>query len=181
MEMKTNHDCKESGCTKSPHKATDASIRYVLHGAPIPLARPRLSRYPHSVFNPQEKEMKAAEWDLKFQAPDTPMEGPISMDVVFYMPIAKSMYKTRRTALMDKPHASRPDIDNLLKFLLDAAKCLYKDDSQVCKLTAVKIYSDNPRTEFTIREAPLPWPNKMKPNILQEDYIEKLINQEKDI
>jgi Holliday junction resolvase RusA-like endonuclease len=123
-------------------------MKYTLSGPPIPLARPRLSK--GRVYNPQEKEMNAAEWELKFQAPKEYLEGPISLDVTFYMPMATTMSKRKKDHLIDQPHASRPDIDNLLKFLLDAAKCLYKDDSQVSTVIARKIYSDNPRTEFTI-------------------------------
>jgi Holliday junction resolvase RusA-like endonuclease len=51
-------------------------------------------------------------------------------------------------------HFFKPDIDNLLKFVLDAASgILYKDDSQICCISAVKRYHVNSRTEITLTPA----------------------------
>lgn len=50
-------------------------------------------------------------------------------------------------------HTLTSDIDNLCKYFLDVSQgVLFKDDCIVAKLTAQKIYDDNPRTEFTVRE-----------------------------
>lgn len=46
-----------------------------------------------------------------------------------------------------------PDIDNLMKFVLDAAKdILYDDDRIVCILQGTKLYDLNPRVELTVTE-----------------------------
>ncbi len=64
--------------------------------------------------------------------------------------------KTHSNAKGLKPHAplfhtSRPDADNLSKFVKDALNGrFWRDDSQVCKLFVTKIYSTSPRTEITI-------------------------------
>ena len=53
--------------------------------------------------------------------------------------------------MMDK----KPDIDNLIKFVLDALQGqdgYFVDDSQVIRLYAEKIYSDKPRTEIMLVE-----------------------------
>lgn len=45
----------------------------------------------------------------------------------------------------------RPDIDNLIKQVLDLAQpILFTNDSIVAQLAAKKVYDLNPRTEFTI-------------------------------
>ena len=52
---------------------------------------------------------------------------------------------------MDK----KPDIDNLIKFALDALQGkegYIVDDSQVVRIYAEKLYSDDPRTEIMIVE-----------------------------
>ncbi|UQE73853.1 RusA family crossover junction endodeoxyribonuclease [Gordonia sp. PP30] len=68
------------------------------------------------------------------QAIATPLAGAISLDVEFVMPRPKSTPK-RRT-----PHAiKRPDLDKLLRALLDAGtKTAWCDDSQIVHITSAK-------------------------------------------
>jgi Holliday junction resolvase RusA-like endonuclease len=49
--------------------------------------------------------------------------------------------------------AVKPDIDNLVKAILDALNggIAYEDDKQIVELTAVKLYGD-PRTEIMLEE-----------------------------
>ena len=81
------------------------------------------------------------------------------------MPRPKSHYCTgkRSHVLRAKApavHSTRPDIDNLIKFYMDLLnKGFYVDDSQVCSLASIKVYSNNsewnndhPRTEVEIEE-----------------------------
>ena len=71
---------------------------------------------------------------------------PISMDITFFM---AQPYSKRKAYY----HASFPDLDNLCKFLLDSMKdVVISDDRIICSLSAKKIYSAEPRTEFTITE-----------------------------
>lgn len=51
-------------------------------------------------------------------------------------------------------HTGKPDIDNLSKFLLDSIShgVLLIDDKIIYALNAKKVYDNNPRTEFTIKE-----------------------------
>ena len=45
----------------------------------------------------------------------------------------------------------RPDVDNILKAVLDALeKLAYKNDSQICSVIIDKDYSERPRLEITI-------------------------------
>ena len=73
----------------------------------------------------------------------------------------KSHYRTGKYAglvkdrwqkiMMDK----KPDIDNLIKFVLDALQGqegYIVDDSQVVRIYAEKLYSDKPRTEIMMVE-----------------------------
>lgn len=73
----------------------------------------------------------------------------------FYMPIPRSMKKKpREFAEQEKlRHASKPDVDNMVKYYLDVMKgVLIKDDNAVKLLGALKLYSPHPRIEIEITE-----------------------------
>lgn len=58
-------------------------------------------------------------------------------DVTFVVPFPKSYSKKKMRQLDGEPHLQTPDLDNLIKALLDA---LYDDDSHIWELTARKIW-----------------------------------------
>jgi Holliday junction resolvase RusA-like endonuclease len=67
------------------------------------------------------------------------------------MPLAKTREK-QKEKLLGTPDFYKPDIDNLIKMVLDCAnKILYNDDAQITAIITKKIYGDPPRTEFTLR------------------------------
>lgn len=77
---------------------------------------------------------------------------PCRLDVVFYMPIPANHYRKKVQPIH---HVFTPDLDNLIKYLLDSIKgIIIADDRMVCSITAKKIYTsaDSTRTEFTITE-----------------------------
>jgi Holliday junction resolvase RusA-like endonuclease len=65
--------------------------------------------------------------------------------VEFYIPMPKSWSKKKKDLLNNKPHEKRPDIDNLVKGVMDA---LFKEDSHVHTVYAKKIWSYNPGITF---------------------------------
>ena len=79
----------------------------------------------------------------------------MKVDIVFYMQIPKRANKKQRTEMIEGRirHMKKPDTDNLIKAVLDALNGIaYKDDSQIYKITAEKKYSENARTEISIKE-----------------------------
>lgn len=91
--------------------------------------------------------------------PETPFEGPLKVSINCFMKIPKSTSKKKLKMMeeIDFYHIKKPDVDNLVKQALD---CLSKtnfwfDDTQVCILDSVKIYSKNPRWEISIEETEL--------------------------
>ena len=71
------------------------------------------------------------------------LTGPISLNLKFCLPIPKSTSKKRRLTL--NWQIKKPDIDKLARAVLDSLTgVIYKDDSQVAKLTAEKVYADCP-------------------------------------
>lgn len=54
--------------------------------------------------------------------------------------------------MIGKPALRKPDTDNIIKSILDPLNGVaYKDDSQVCKISGLKIYGEEPRVEVTIK------------------------------
>lgn len=82
-----------------------------------------------------------------------PITGPIAVNVQFRMPIPKSWSKKKKSEAEGQYHTKRPDTDNLIKGLFDSLNNLvWKDDNQVCKILAKKIYSSKPGIEIEIKQ-----------------------------
>lgn len=115
-------------------------MKYIIPGPPVPLARPRFHN--NHVYDCQTGEKLVAATNLRFQHEGPLFEGPLHMDINFYIKNSKKKGW----------HHYRPDLDNLIKFYCDVANgILYEDDAQIAKITAEKIYcKDNSRTEITI-------------------------------
>ena len=118
---------------------------YIYHipGYPIPLARPRLSK--NGVWDCQRHVKTDIGFYLNFLHKNKPLfTGPLHITLEFFLKIPKK----KKDSLW---HTSRPDLDNMIKFYLDVAiGILYEDDRQISKITASKMYDENPRTLLTI-------------------------------
>lgn len=81
----------------------------------------------------------------------TPTKQPVSIKILFVMPIPPSWSKKKRMDAIGSYHTSKPDIDNLIKGLFDAAnKILWQDDNQVVRCNTTKIYGEKPCIEFEV-------------------------------
>ena len=82
---------------------------------------------------------------LKKQCPE-PLAGPVKVRATFYMPIPESWAVKKKLNMAGRPMVSKPDIDNLLKGLFDAANgILWADDKDVHELLSVrKVYDETP-------------------------------------
>ena len=106
------------------------------------------------VYDPSEEAKTNFLLTVQQYAPKTPILGAIKLTVWFLMPRPKSHYGTGKNAGIlkdDAPdwHTKRPDIDNYLKFIMDALggrQIYWKDDSQVCSVIVQKLYHETPRT-----------------------------------
>jgi Holliday junction resolvase RusA-like endonuclease len=64
---------------------------------------------------------------------------PERIQLIFYLPMPSSWSKRKKEDMRSQPHQQRPDIDNLVKAVLDA---LYPDDSIVYAVQAEKYWDD---------------------------------------
>ena len=129
-------------------------MHYTLEGEPVPLARPRFSAKNSAikVYDSQRQLKYAAGLQLNLQHLAYPLfEGPLKLSVIFYLPIAKTQKRKILNEIPHSPHIFKPDLDNLIKFLLDVAqKTIIVNDCNVASIVATKVHSMLPRTEFTI-------------------------------
>ena len=80
-----------------------------------------------------------------------PDEAYIKVRIQAFYEVPKSCSKVRRTAMLNGEllPAKKPDIDNVVKAVLDALnKVAYRDDNQVVELKIRKQYSERPRLEI---------------------------------
>lgn len=143
----------------SAQSNTDSCRKVIVTGRPVPKGRPRV--YNHHAITPR-KTLEAEHWLRDQYIEQNPHSKPftrqICVDCVFYEPIPKSWSKKKRQLAMDGKLSfmSRPDLDNLVKLVLDALnEVAYLDDSQITGLSAQKIYSgeyENGATIVTIEE-----------------------------
>ena len=133
-------------------------IRLVVAG--VPVAQPRQR---HAVvrgrlhnYTPTDHPVnayKAAVRLVAMEAGIKPLDGPVAVNVRFYLPRPKRLLK-KKDPDEALPHTVKPDVDNLWKSTADALKGLaWNDDSQVYRTTASKYYVEKdgmPRTEINI-------------------------------
>lgn len=133
-------------------------ISLELYGIPQAQQRPRFARKGAytQCYDPQSKIKEGCKWQLRSQFKEDPLQMPLALDLIFFMPIPKSSsaLKKRQMANGLIAHSCKPDLDNCIKFASDCLNGLvFHDDAQICEIRAKKIYSNTPRT--LIRLIPL--------------------------
>jgi Holliday junction resolvase RusA-like endonuclease len=129
---------------------------FTLSGAPVPQKQTRFTcagGRPHA-YDPSKKDLEMIRWQVRPFAPKEPLEGPIDLRMVFYLPIPKSTSKARADQMKRRIMLPvvKPDVDNLAYLVTNALKTIvYRDDSQICEQHIYKVYDDIPRTEITVK------------------------------
>lgn len=112
---------------------------------PIPKQRPRLSKF--AVYTPKKtrdyENLIAFEWKKKYK--NLILKGALKIDLLFCFKKAKTCKK--------KYHTQRPDIDNLIKSVLDGLnEMAFLDDSQIVKLNLEKVFAEYDKVIINITE-----------------------------
>lgn len=132
----------------------------MIPGKPIAKKRPRFARRGNFVktYNDQETEEGRFLWEVRQQWQDEPMKGAVSIEMRFYTQRPKSHFRSngQLSAKATGFPIGRPDVDNMVKFVLDCLNgCTWTDDAQVVTMVALKLFAKEgkPRTEIEIRTA----------------------------
>jgi len=110
---------------------------FILETQPIPASRPRVSRYgtyyskTYETFKTTLKMLFKTKFNREFRGGE--------MNITFLMEMPKSWGKKKRDEMCDQYHTQKPDIDNLIKAVLDG---LLEDDSIIYKISAEKVWSE---------------------------------------
>lgn len=118
-------------------KRLDSSLK------PVGKGRPRFTRNGHPFTPEKTREFEAqlrTEWIMAGNT--KPEEGPVNLYCVFRFscPTSWSM-RRQRAAIAGMDHPGKPDIDNLVKAVMDALTgYAWGDDKQVVLISAYKCY-----------------------------------------
>lgn len=132
------------------------SIVFEVPGEPRGKGRPRFSGgHVHTDSETRSYEKKIAAYYRKAHgAFCLPEKASVMVDVTAHYPIPKSATKAdkaRMEALMILP-TRKPDIDNVIKAVLDALNGVaYKDDSRVVAVYGRKVYSHDPKLVIELK------------------------------
>lgn len=125
---------------------------YILMGDPIPLARARTSYVLRRCYDSQKMQKMITGIELTKQHDDRPLfTGPLLFKCTFYLPLPSTVSKKKEPQYINKYHTTRPDCDNLVKYILDVCQGIcYNSDAIVSKIEATKLYCPvkEARTEF---------------------------------
>lgn len=100
-----------------------------------PVAKPRMTQRDRWA----KRKATAAYWAFKDECRLIELDVPDSSYITFGIPMPASWSKAKRAKHFMQPHRQRPDIDNLIKALLDA---VYDEDSQIHEISAKKMWVD---------------------------------------
>lgn len=130
-----------------------AIIHCTILGQPVPKARPRFSSRSGTAYTPK----KTKDYEKKIVKVIQPVVKDkisgavhVNLNVIFNRPKYMQAKKYQEGLIL---HTKRPDLDNVIKAVLDALNSVLDDDAQVAKITATKYYAEKqgyPRTEITI-------------------------------
>ena len=125
-----------------------------IKGIPVAKKRPRFARRGNHVVTYDDQETDAGRFLVGLRAVwrREPITEPVRLHLSFFLPRPKGHYGTGKNSAKLKPsapaeHTTRPDVDNLAKFVKDCCNGeVWKDDSQVHELYAGKMYGTTPQT-----------------------------------
>lgn len=79
------------------------------------------------------------------------LKSAIFVELVFYISMPKSLSKKKRAETLGKCHTQKPDLDNLIKNVLDRANgLLWNDDDCVCEIKAKKVWAEKGKIEMGV-------------------------------
>lgn len=111
---------------------------FFIYMAPVPYRRMNYKGKWTENNKAYHKYMQAIQWDAK-------KEGFIPsgcMEIMFFLPIPKSWSKKKKKEMVDTPHRQTPDLDNLVKGVLDALFYKSGGDQHVYAIRAEKYWAD---------------------------------------
>ena len=120
--------------------------------------RPRLNSYTGQVYTPtrtKDYESLVEQYFLLKYPKFKPLEGRLAVNIKAIFSIPKSTKKSDKDQMLENTISptKKPDIDNIVKIILDAMnKFAFKDDTQITKLSVEKVYGAEEKVVVAIEE-----------------------------
>ena len=121
-------------------------------------ARPKVNTYTLRAYTPQEtkdyEDLIQQYFIIKYPK-YIPFEGRVLVKITACFPILKNTSKKNLSLMLANKISptKKPDIDNIVKIVLDALnKIAFKDDNQITKLDVEKIYCTEEKVVIRVEE-----------------------------
>ncbi len=121
-------------------------------------ARPRLNTYTGNIYtdsNTKNYENLIKQY-FKVKYPRyIPFENRVKVKIIIYLKIPQNTTKKNRKLIEEGllSPTKKPDIDNVVKIVLDALnKMAFKDDNQITQLEVEKTYSEEEKLYIKLEE-----------------------------
>jgi len=126
---------------------------------PVPASRPRVTRW-GTFYGKKYKEFKKEMATLLVEPEQTSvvnptlwLEGLISADMTFFVPMAKSWSKKKKSLKNGEFCDNNADLDNYEKSILDSLSTVYfDDDRQIVMQQSKKIWADTGKIKIILKE-----------------------------
>lgn len=121
-------------------------------------ARPRVNTYTCQVYTPNNtkdyEELVKQYFKIKYPR-YVPIENRVLVKIMAYFKIPKTITKKDKELIQEGKLSptKKPDIDNIVKIILDALnKMAFKDDNQITKLEVEKLYGEEEKILVRVEE-----------------------------
>ena len=131
---------------------------FEIPGKIIGKGRPRLNSYTGAVYTPtrtKDYEHLVMQYFMIKYPKFKQLEGRVSVEIVANFEVPKSTKKQDKILMLENKinPIKKPDIDNIVKIILDAMnEIAFKDDTQITKLNVEKKYSETESVFVKIEE-----------------------------
>ena len=138
-------------------RAVNKMLTFSVPGVPTPKGRPRMTRRGR-VYTPAktvayERTVSIVAQEAKSRLGGGMLfEGPVMVTIYCYFALPPSWSRKRKAEMLHQPHAQLPDLDNLVKSVLDGvnntqyssppATNIWIDDKQVAAVAATKHWAE---------------------------------------
>lgn len=129
-------------------------ITLMVDGKPQAKGRPRFTGTGRAYTPERTRTAEEIMQGEMRQACPAPLEGPLELGISFRFRRPQNWSRAKREAIDDGLevwHTGRPDLDNLIKLVKDAGNgVLWRDDAQIVRLEADKIYAAKDETVINL-------------------------------
>ena len=119
---------------------------------PVPASRPRVTRW-GTYYGKKYKQFKKHMGKLAINKNKVWLEGLISADMTFFIPMAKSWSQKKKSSKNGQFCDNNSDLDNYEKAILDSLNTIYfEDDRQIVQQSSQKIWAEQGSIKIILKE-----------------------------